>query len=160
MPQNSQAHVRVLSDAFERLMRLGRRAKSRLGHPDGIDVNGLMLVSHLLTHGATRATDLAEATALDPAVVTRSCKTLVANGYVERIADSDDGRAIRLAATARGSELLESTRNTKALFFQTVLQHWTEADITALAGLLQRAADDMEKHLHSGATAHQHQEKK
>lgn len=54
--------------------------------------------------------ELADYTGLQPIYVSKLVRVLEAEGYLTRVADSEDSRAVRLALTDRGAEIITSAR--------------------------------------------------
>jgi MarR family transcriptional regulator, organic hydroperoxide resistance regulator len=73
-------------------------------------INGLVpshgaVLKHLFTHEVVTMKDLAKAVRRDKSTVTTLVAKLIAKGYVEREAGSDDQRIIHVRLTQKGEEL-------------------------------------------------------
>jgi len=56
--------------------------------------------------GSIRRIDIGKRLHLDPSTLTRNLKIMLTNGWMEEIADGEDGRGLPLQITARGRDLL------------------------------------------------------
>ena len=92
-----------------------------------------------------RLTELAELLNLDLSVVSRQVRQLEDRGLVIRIADPDDRRAATLTLTAAGKETLAEYRASQRERVANLLDRWSRADRAALATLLTRLANDLER---------------
>jgi len=109
------------------------------GH--GLEGSGLAVLFHLTTAGPMRTSSLAERLGLDPSTTSRHVGGLERSGHVERVGDPDDGRAFLLRATLAGTTAFEDTRALRNALVATVLQEWTEDEVTAFAAALSRFND-------------------
>ena len=66
-------------------------------------LNLLVLVARV---GPVRRIDIGKRLHLDPSTLTRNLKIMLTNGWMEEIADGEDGRGLPLQITARGRDLL------------------------------------------------------
>jgi len=66
-------------------------------------LNLLVVVARL---GPIRRIDIGKRLHLDPSTLTRNLKVMLTHGWVQEIADGDDGRAFPLQVTAQGRNLL------------------------------------------------------
>ena len=90
--------------------RLSRCLRTRAGQQ--LTPSQLSLLARIAQAGPLRLGALAEAEALSPAVVTRTVDALVGLGLVDRLPDPRDGRAVLVATSSRGGELLARMRVT------------------------------------------------
>ncbi len=109
------------------------------GH--GLEGSGLAVLLHLTTAGPMRTSSLAERLGLDPSTTSRHVGALERSGHVERVGDPDDGRAFLVGATDTGRTAFEDTRALRNALIATVLQDWTEDEVTAFATALARFND-------------------
>ncbi len=128
-----------------RLVRLVERVHGRAQGPDAIERATYLLLVHLVQDGPQRASTLAEAVHSDPSTVSRQVGHLVRLGYVERVADPDDGRATLLVPTEEGRRVLEANRARRTATIAQLLDAWPAADREALAELLTRFVSDLEE---------------
>jgi len=139
--------VRTISEAFARLMKLGQRARSRGKSFGGVDQNGYVIMKYIVTTGACRASEISEAAAMDPSIVTRQVHQLIDAQLLERFADPVDGRASLLRSTPAGMEFFDAHRCAKDAFYANVFHDWHDKDISTLATLLNRLNNDIESAL-------------
>jgi DNA-binding MarR family transcriptional regulator len=135
-------------DQIVRFARLKKRASARFASQqrDGVEQAAYFLLAVLATEGPQRTTALAEAVHSDTSTVSRQVGALVRHGLVERQADPADGRACLLAATPTGTACFEHQRQARTEQMADVLGHWTSADLSTVAGLLERLNTDFESY--------------
>ena len=119
-------HERLLSTAGVRVDRAGAALLAKLQRSGDVPL---------------RVTSLAEQLGVDTPTVTRKVQQLERLGLVERAADPDDGRANRIGLTDEGRETLARLTAAKRRWLDGMLEGWTAADRTSLAGLLSTFAD-------------------
>jgi DNA-binding MarR family transcriptional regulator len=133
--------VAAVADTFIALMRSFNKARARLVAAAEHDVEWS---SHLLlkciadSEGPTRAGTLADFLQSDPSTVSRQVAALVKEGYLERRADPDDGRASLLVLTGKAEDLLAQHDQIRLEHFARVLDGWSEAEIRRFATQLDR----------------------
>jgi len=76
----------------------------------GLPAPQLSALSVIVFGGPITLGDLARAEQVRPPTITKLVATLEAQGLVERAADSEDGRIVRVKASARGARLLQKGR--------------------------------------------------
>lgn len=101
-----------------------------MGQVDALDL--------LVQHGTSRMRDLADALRVDASTATRSVNRLVEAGMVERIADPDDARAVRVRISARGTEAHAEMSERRRLLFDQVFVGFEPDELAQLADLLER----------------------
>lgn len=125
--------LRAIEDALASIV---RHAKSRPSvYP---------LLRRIAEH-ERRLTELAETLDVDLSVVSRQVRQLEARGLVLRVADPDDRRAATLSLTAAGKETLAEYRASQRQRIATLLDGWSRTDRAALATLLTRLANELER---------------
>ncbi len=141
------AEVVAVADSFMVLTRTSNRIRSQYLAAAGDDVDRAahVLISTLATYGPMRAGALAEAVGSDPSTVSRQIAGLVRDGFVERQADQQDGRASVLRATAAGEEIYREQRRLRAQHYARILSGWNAQDVAQLATLMDRFAADLER---------------
>lgn len=72
-----------------------------------ISVTQCYALEALVERGPSRSQALAEVLMLDKSTTTRVADALVRKGYVERLPDQDDARAVSLRVTSEGRQLYE-----------------------------------------------------
>jgi DNA-binding MarR family transcriptional regulator len=129
-----------VSGQLIRLVRLmdRRQAQYLAEHPDAVERATYYLLVHLVKGGPQRASALAESVHSDPSTISRQVAHLVRLGFVERMADPEDGRATLLTATDEGRRVLEENRRMRIERFAEMLSDWSVADRRTFAELLAR----------------------
>lgn len=75
---------------------------------------------------------------VDPSQASRLVAESVRAGFVERLASAADGRRSVLKLTPAGESLIAATRRQKRALLLGHVADWTDAELTAFAGLLAR----------------------
>ena len=113
-----------------------------------LDRAGATLLYKLSAQGdALRVTDLAEILGVDTPTVTRKVQQLERDGMVVRQTDPDDGRASRIRLTPTGRRTIERVRRARRAWLEQLLQEWGDEDLSSLAELLARFAEDLDRDL-------------
>jgi DNA-binding MarR family transcriptional regulator len=94
-----------------------------------------------------RVTDLAEMLGVDTPTVTRKVQQLEREGMVVRQTDPDDRRASRIGLTPAGRRTIERVRRARRSWLEQLVHEWDDDDLSALADLLGRFAEDLERDL-------------
>src|SRR5947207_15503061 len=76
----------------------------------GLSAARLSALSVLVFGGPRTLGELAAAEQVRPATMTRIAQSLVKDGYASRKGDPDDGRVVRLTATAKGRRVMQQGR--------------------------------------------------
>jgi DNA-binding MarR family transcriptional regulator len=148
----SASHV----DQFEEALQLVARAitqvrlHERLLRSAGVrlDRAGAALLHKLSAGGdELRVTDLAELLGVDAPTVTRKAQQLEREGFVVRQTDPDDRRAVRIGITPSGRRTIERVRRAKRAWLDELLVDWNDDDLSTLASLLGRFAEDLDRDL-------------
>lgn len=92
------------------------------GH--GLHVGQEMVLVELWQYDGLRCGDLADRLGVEPPTITRTLRRLESCGLVERRADPEDARSLRVYLTGQGQALEEP-----------VLRCWERAEQTVLAGM-------------------------
>jgi DNA-binding MarR family transcriptional regulator len=110
MRANTSQERRAVADAMHsaviHLLRGVRKEDVR----SGIGPARLSALSVLVFAGPMRLSDLARIEQVRPPTMTKIVAGLETRGLVKRRADAEDGRAVRLEPTARGTKLLQEGR--------------------------------------------------
>jgi DNA-binding MarR family transcriptional regulator len=85
-----------------------------------------------------RASGVAECLKSDPSTVSRQVAALVKDGYLERQADPDDGRASLLVLTPKADALLARHDRIRLDYFARMLEGWSDAELRRFAEMLDR----------------------
>jgi DNA-binding MarR family transcriptional regulator len=113
-----------------------------------LDRAGATLLFKLSAKGdSLRVTDLAEILGVDTPTVTRKVQQLERDGLVVRQTDPDDRRASRIRLTPAGRRTIERVRRARRAWLEQLLHEWDDDDLSALADLLGRFAQDLERDL-------------
>jgi len=115
---------------------IGRHAMAELG------TQGFHALAVLQVHGPLRVSDVAQRLGVDLSVASRQIASLAAEGYVERREDSRDRRAQLVAVTRSGRKVLRESHRRMVAGFTRVLEGWSDEDVNALTGGLERLRDD------------------
>ena len=136
--------VADVADTFVDLARTFTRARAKMLAQAQHDVewSAHVLLKALSIEGPMRASDLAERIDSDPSTVSRQVATLVKNGFVERQADPEDGRASLLVPTAKADVVLNEHNEIRLEHFNRMLGDWNERDLRRFAALLRRFTHD------------------
>jgi DNA-binding MarR family transcriptional regulator len=102
----------------------------------GVSPAQLSALSVLVFGGPRTLGELASAEQVRPATMTRIAQSLVEDGYASRKRDPEDGRVVRLTATAKG---------------RRVMQRGRERRVANLASLLGRLSADEVARVHEAA---------
>ena len=128
---------------------IGRHAMAELG------TQGFHALAVLQVHGPLRVSDVAQRLGVDLSVASRQIASLAAEGYVERREDRRDRRAQLVAVTRSGRKVLRESHRRMVAGFTRVLEGWSDEDVNALTGGLERLRDDFARL----AAAHTSQQK-
>jgi DNA-binding MarR family transcriptional regulator len=116
---------------------------SRLPVDEPVDKAGLAVLHETRRLGTVRPSDLAAQMRLDLSTISRHLRSLEQQGMVQRTADPDDARALRISITACGGDVINRVMDHRAATIRDAIVHWPEDDRRALRQLLRRLADDL-----------------
>ena len=102
------------------------------------------MLSHLMTLGPLRASDLSERACLDLSTVSRHLSSLEVDGYITRSPDPHDRRAQLLSVTPAGEKLVTRAREQRLGMLAQALDGWSDDDRSDLIRLTRRLADSLE----------------
>ena len=74
--------------------------------PFGLKATQLTLLVVVAKAGPIRRIEIGKLLRLDPSTLTRNLKILLANGWIQEIADGEDGRGLPVTITIQGRDLL------------------------------------------------------
>jgi DNA-binding MarR family transcriptional regulator len=140
----SQTDDLPLLDAFQHEVAVfARRAEqTRLGGlgpaRNSMDRAAYLLLSRLDQDGPTGVKALAAGMGIDSSTVTRQVAPLVDSGLVKRTSDPDDGRAVVLQLSPRGSDRLEEVRASRRKLVALLTADWTQEEREQFCALLTR----------------------
>ena len=109
----------------------------------GLSPARLSLLSVLVFGGPRTPGELAAAEQVRPPTITSLVRGLEEDGLVRRAAHPDDGRAVRVRATARGERLMRRARARRVENVAALLEPLTERELRTL----DEAADILERSL-------------
>jgi DNA-binding MarR family transcriptional regulator len=145
---DAEAHALIdrLNAELVRHQRLSHSLKTIMSTwaPSDLDWGALQVLLHLVKDGPQRQGELADAVLLDASTVSRRVATLVRLGYAQRLPDPVDGRAVRLAASDAGLEMIQRFRVRRAETMHQILATWDAGDVAAFLRLLSRLNDDLD----------------
>ena len=116
---------------------------SRLPVDEPVDKAGLAVLHETRRLCTVRPSYLAAQMRLDLSTISRHLRSLEQQGMVQRTADPDDARALRISITARGGDVMNRVMDHRAATIRDAIVHWPEDDRRALRQLLCRLADDL-----------------
>jgi DNA-binding MarR family transcriptional regulator len=134
---NREAVADAVHSAAIHLLRGVRKEDVR----SGLGPARLSALSVLVFAGPMRLSDLARIEQVRPPTITKVVAGLEARGLVKRRSDLEDGRAVRLEATARGTRLLQEGRRRRVVRLAEKLQVLEPEEVE----LLGRAASIIER---------------
>ncbi|MFI5530674.1 MarR family winged helix-turn-helix transcriptional regulator [Kitasatospora sp. NPDC051853] len=131
---------------FETML-LGRHShlSPRGKREGGLDRSAYILLSRLGVEGPMTIGQLSEAFGLDTSTLNRQTAAMTRAGLVERIPDEGGGIARKFRVTDQGGRALERERAEIVAGLETVLDDWSEEDVAAFAGYLQRFNGSIER---------------
>jgi DNA-binding MarR family transcriptional regulator len=129
-------------------------ATRRLSRADRVDTGAVRLLWHLGEAGTCRLSTLALLAGLDLSTVSRHVRDLDEAGYVRRTPDPHDGRAVVLALSPEGREVLAEAQANRAAALRPVLATWSADDRAALTRLLTALAHDLTAAGHAACGRH------
>jgi DNA-binding MarR family transcriptional regulator len=112
-----------------RLLRHARVADAA----SGVSAARLSVLSVLVYAGDRTVTELAAAEQVATPTMTRLLQAMEDAGHVRRARDAEDGRVVRVTATARGRRVLERAREARLRRLAAVLNRVSRADRRRLA---------------------------
>jgi DNA-binding MarR family transcriptional regulator len=138
--------VHDVADTFIRLMRSFIRMRSQFlaAAQHDVEWSAHVLIAHLAVEGPMRSGALAELVQSDPSTVSRQVAALVRDGFVERRADPEDGRASLLVVTGKGEDVYRDHQKIRYERFQRMMADWSEGDCRTFASLLARFTEGLE----------------
>jgi DNA-binding MarR family transcriptional regulator len=146
VPESSEVMHRLREEmgALRRItgsQRLDRLVAVRSGV--AIGVAAVAVLGKVIDDGPMRMTDLADAVRMHPAALTRQVQTRESEGFVERAADPDDGRASVVAATSTGRVAHRRIEATNDELMAEQLVDWSHTELVALVEQLDRLVADL-----------------
>jgi DNA-binding MarR family transcriptional regulator len=141
MPVREPPTTLLAHDLRETLGRVIRRLRAE----PGPSVGRMAVLGRLDRDGPSSISDLATSEKMRPQSMAQTVSDLESTGVVSRRPDPNDGRRAFIELTARGRELLQTTRARRETWLTEVLDSRLDADERALLHeavvLLERIAD-------------------
>jgi DNA-binding MarR family transcriptional regulator len=100
----------------------------RLPATPTLSLNTASALRACVAEGPQRISTLVERLGVSQPGVTQLVDRMVTEGWVERVADPDDGRAVLVRATAHGREVIEQRRHSRAVLLNDLLDRLDDAD--------------------------------
>ena len=143
------ASTDAVTAAIQTLFRLGgsRRIHQQQSAAAGISVSqlGLRVLERTVEVRSTTPGQLAVDLDLDPAVITRLLRQLEDGGLITRQPSSQDGRVTTVEPTDEGRDAFARYREVVWDQVRRTLAGWPDADVGALAALLDRLVQDVQR---------------
>ncbi|MCU1393920.1 MAG: MarR family transcriptional regulator [Ilumatobacteraceae bacterium] len=110
----------------------------------GVDVSapGMGILGVLERSGPQRVSSIAHRAGMVGTQASRELRALEAAGYVTRDTDGADGRGVLVSITAGGDDAYRRLRAASVAAAADALSGWSAADLSDLARMLGRLADD------------------
>jgi DNA-binding MarR family transcriptional regulator len=137
----SSRHV-AAADEFHSAAIHALRHVRREDPQTGLSAARLSALSVLVFGGSRTLGELAAAEQVRPATMTRIAQSLVEAGYARRAADPDDGRVVRLSATANGKRVMQQGRERRVANLARLLERLSPEEVSRIreaAELVERA---------------------
>ncbi len=135
------ASASKLSVSVIRMLRMlqATRARAPRVHPALEPTHHAVLVA--LRDQPARIGDIAERNIADASTVSRQVSHLTSLGLLEKVPDPGDGRAQLVALSDDGRALLDELVVRREAWFQELLADWSEEDVEAFVGYVDRFCD-------------------
>jgi DNA-binding MarR family transcriptional regulator len=114
-----------------------------LGAVGELSANDAWLLGAIVAAGSIRVSDVARMQGVDKSTISPQLRRLEQRGLLARTTDPSDGRVVLVRATDKGHRWQDELDTAGAAVFAEVLRRWTPADVTALATLLTRFAEQL-----------------
>ena len=139
-----------IDDIEQAFLAMLRRANDPRGNRHiydlaGADIEraGAVLLARLEDLQPARLSDLAAAVGVEASTASRQLARLVEQGYVERTADPDDGRAVLHRLSPAGGDLRDRLHKAVRVWLEHALADFDPGDREAFATLLGRFVEKM-----------------
>jgi DNA-binding MarR family transcriptional regulator len=124
---------------------------------DNAEAGMTSVLSVLAKCGPIRASEVAQLLFLDLSTVSRHVQNLERAGYVEKVADPTDRRAMTLHLTGEGKDHVEQIWERRIATMRENLSHWDPADLRKLTELLSRYSEDFATIVTKGMEENKHE---
>jgi DNA-binding MarR family transcriptional regulator len=143
----SPAVKRRLNEALQDVARFARSRKLSAAHAArsgvALSLGDISILANLHEAGPLGLSDLAARMSANLAPLSRQVSALDAAGHLERQADRSGGRPKAISLTAQGRTALERFWAANASLVDEQLSSWTDAELEALVGQLERLVRDL-----------------
>ncbi len=136
---NDEALVDAVISASRALVAVA--ARSLQGLPEDVTLTQYRVLVELAARGPQRVADLALVLGVESSTATRMCDRLVRKHLVRRRRASRDRRAVRIALTAEGLELIGEVSRRRRKEIGAILKRMPSRDRAAVARALLAFAD-------------------
>jgi DNA-binding MarR family transcriptional regulator len=126
---------------FARSRKLSATHSARSGVP--LSLGDISILTNLHEAGPLGLSELATRMSANLAPLSRQVSALAAAGYLARQADRPGGRAKAISLTAQGRTALRRFWVANASLVDDQLSGWTDAELEALVGQLERLVRDL-----------------
>ena len=135
---------------MEELYLMGRLFRATITSPEegGLLPGSLGVLALLSFRGECRQNELAADMCISQSALSRQVSELVANGYIVRHADPQDGRASLISLTDEGAALLKRTQQGRARQLAEMLADWTDDDAGAACHTIHKLKEALAKNAH------------
>lgn len=138
-----------LNDAISALHRFaGSRSLDRL-HAEraGVELNlaAYAVLGQVVAHGPLTLGELATRAHMQPSALSRQVRLLEEGGHIERAAGTGDARVAVVSVTVQGVDAHARLRRANDELLSRQLRDWTEDELVALAGQLERLVADLRR---------------
>jgi DNA-binding MarR family transcriptional regulator len=140
----SSDHVEA-ADRFHSAAIHALRHVRREDPASGLSPARLSALSVLVFGGPRTLGELAAAEQVRPATMTRIAQSLVEDDYAHRAGDPEDGRVVRLSATAKGKRVMQQGRERRVANLARLLERLSGEEVARVreaAELVERALAD------------------
>lgn len=111
----------------------------------GVDIDraAYLVLRRLHLDGPARIGDLATRSGVEPSTVSRHVRMLESRGWLVKLPDADDRRAMQASVTADGAALVAAVERERHTLLDQALDGWSEDDIDRFVELMNRFTDDL-----------------
>lgn len=126
---------------------MGREAARIRAERSGVFLSrpAIAVLAALRVSGPVRLSELARLTDLEPPLISREVRALVADGYLRRRSDPNDGRVGIVELSAKGRKASEQYRAATDEIIAETFASWSAADLRSLVAHLERLAADFSR---------------
>ncbi|HET7652411.1 MAG TPA: MarR family winged helix-turn-helix transcriptional regulator [Acidimicrobiales bacterium] len=141
--------LRRVEQALTRISRIsmGREAARIRAARSGVHLSrpSIAILSTLRLSGPVRMNELSALTDLEPPLISREVRDLLAAGMVRRRSDPTDGRAGIVELTTKGRRASEAYRAATDEIIAESFSKWSAAELRQLAEQLERVVADFSR---------------